>query len=358
MHASFASDIWVGGAGGQMAHKQGLLSSSPKTTPARKTTGALRGIWGQSPDDLWIVGDSGVVLHYSNNELLRVELPQAYKAKNLSAVWGRDNTLWIGGPDGLVLRLDTTSTTFLAQPIVGSAPNGVGAVHAIDGDADSVWLVGSNNLVATYNKDDKDWIRNEALLAAFAPGTPKTLRGLSVDRESIWIVGDGNVVFTSGDGGLTWPADQGPNATDVGTETVGNICYRTIERFDEDLWLGGGKIGTSAKDPCEKLVDPTVTATSLLCRRSGLNSAWTCVHEDQLALPRPILSLKIADGTGWIAMDGGKVASFAMPEGTSAATFTASDTATGYPLLSIISFDKTKVWAVGGGGTVISHGDL
>jgi len=66
---------------------------------------ALHAIWGSGPNDIWVVGDSGTVLHYDGTsfEPSTVQLPLGRKP-NLYGVWGSSaNDVWIVG-DGVALH--------------------------------------------------------------------------------------------------------------------------------------------------------------------------------------------------------------------------------------------------------------
>jgi hypothetical protein len=93
--------------------------------------GALRGIWGSAPNDVYVVGDQGVVLHYTGD-------PEPSEAKmgsgvDLASVWGAGpREVYAVGTvrntnKGMIFRRTTDIWTEF-----GTAPHGLRAVWGID----------------------------------------------------------------------------------------------------------------------------------------------------------------------------------------------------------------------------------
>ena len=103
------------GTGGTALHFDGSSWSAVDS----KTDRTLRSIWGASPEDVWVVGDAGRILHYDGLTLESVPVPDHPEVNHL-AVWGRTpSDIWIGGDKGTVRRFDgVTVTTLLYQPDV------------------------------------------------------------------------------------------------------------------------------------------------------------------------------------------------------------------------------------------------
>jgi len=114
--------------------------------PAGVTT-PLRSINGTANDDIWTVGDEGVILHYNGSSWQAETSPTQ---DNLYAVWSvaRDD-VWIAGADGVLLH--DTGSGWQAQPQLTRARlYGLWAKSASD-----VWAVGSIGTVLHY--DGSSW---------------------------------------------------------------------------------------------------------------------------------------------------------------------------------------------------------
>lgn len=153
------NDVWMVGEKGTVLHFDGddwLAHESP-------TEEALWGIWGASPKQLWAVGGSGrpgaeaTLLRYENDTWAKVELPKFRRAgvRALFKVWGsgKDNVFAVG-QNGVVLQYDGVSWTEL---LVGASD-----------DLIAVWGTGPEDVVAVGGRgngivshyDGKKWSTN------------------------------------------------------------------------------------------------------------------------------------------------------------------------------------------------------
>jgi len=64
----------------------------------------LNAVWGTSPDDVWAVGDAGVVLHFDGQKWSRMKIAGlGNRRPDLYAVWAPEpGHVWIGGQGILV----------------------------------------------------------------------------------------------------------------------------------------------------------------------------------------------------------------------------------------------------------------
>ncbi len=103
---SSANDIWAVGDVGVIRHVTDTTKSE-WTIIDSPTREDLHGLWGSAADDVWAVGAAGTILHYDGNDWRAVAaaFPSADKP-DLRGVWGsaRDD-VWIVG-DGIVLHYD------------------------------------------------------------------------------------------------------------------------------------------------------------------------------------------------------------------------------------------------------------
>lgn len=83
-------DIWGVGDGGLLIHFDG----SGWTPNSTVTTRDLRGIWASGNNDIWAVGAAGTVLHYTNGAWTATTVG----TKDLKGIWGSSPTeIWAGG---------------------------------------------------------------------------------------------------------------------------------------------------------------------------------------------------------------------------------------------------------------------
>src|SRR5262245_32314845 len=83
--------------GGKRRREQPTTSSEPTPVvqPVVPVAGALSAIWGSAPNDVWIVGLEGTILHYNGKDLIQVQSPTNV---GLLAVHGSAyNDIWMVG---------------------------------------------------------------------------------------------------------------------------------------------------------------------------------------------------------------------------------------------------------------------
>lgn len=103
--AASESDVWAVGGTGTIRHYTGdglrwdVVSDVP-------TDEHLNAVWGTSPSDVWAVGNAGVVLHYDGTRWSRVKVAGlGARRPDLYTVWSPGaGQVWIGGY-GVVLAL-------------------------------------------------------------------------------------------------------------------------------------------------------------------------------------------------------------------------------------------------------------
>lgn len=161
IHGFGPSDITVVGNQGTVLRFDGSTWSAQDSG----TTENLWGVWGAAPDDLWAVGGSGfpeatpTVLHYDGTAWSTQTLPTLIRANvhGLFKVWGSSaDNVYVVGQRGVVLHWDGAAWT---EELVGATDDLV----AVWGTApDRVLAVGgrSNGIVARW--DGSSW-RSEPL---------------------------------------------------------------------------------------------------------------------------------------------------------------------------------------------------
>lgn len=187
VHPFAADDVFVVGNGGTILHFDG----KGWTKAAVPTTDPLWGVWGASPDDVWAVGGSGFgsgqpwLLHFDGAEWTPQELPPLSRQNvyALYKVWGtgRDDVRVVG-QDGVALHFDGArweeEDTGAKDDLIslwGTGPDHVVAVGGRGSGLVSVW-------------DGQGW-RTRSLSPL--PG----LNGVWLDSgEEAWVAGGGGTL--------------------------------------------------------------------------------------------------------------------------------------------------------------------
>ena len=62
----------------------------------------LNGVWGAAANDIWAVGDGGVIVHFNGVDWSTIP---SGTTENLSSIWGSGpNDIWAGGDSGILLH--------------------------------------------------------------------------------------------------------------------------------------------------------------------------------------------------------------------------------------------------------------
>jgi hypothetical protein len=100
----------------------------------------LQAIWGSSKDDIWAVGDTGVIRHMTAGALRWAIVPSP-TTEALHSIWGTAaNDIWAVGDFGTILHFDGTSW----KPSAAALPLGKKQhLYGVWGSStDDVWIVG------------------------------------------------------------------------------------------------------------------------------------------------------------------------------------------------------------------------
>jgi cysteine-rich repeat protein len=149
IHGTAANDAWIVGASGLILHWNGTSWSSVTSG----TTLSLRSVWAVSSSVAWSVGDSGRIVYWNGTSWA---IQTSGTTSNLRAVWASSSAnAWAAGDGGRMLHFITTSwnfatsgTTRNVRALWGSAPADVfaaGDSQTIRGWNGTVWLNRNNN---------------------------------------------------------------------------------------------------------------------------------------------------------------------------------------------------------------------
>ena len=161
----------------------------------------VHGIWGSSPDDVWLIADnrasvawqSALTLHGTRQkgELVWTEVDSRASAV-LRGIWGSSaSDVWIVGDQGTIRRLGANGDDWVAV----ESPT-TETLHAVWGSsADDVWVVGESGTV--FHWDGAAWTPSVAALAN--AHTKPNLYGIwGSGPDDVWIVGEGLVLRYTG----------------------------------------------------------------------------------------------------------------------------------------------------------------
>lgn len=230
---SAASNVWGVGDKGELVRWDGTtwtLFRYDGTSVAAKGLGdfdtparsyALRGVWGSAANNVFAVGDSGVVLRYNGTAWSRMTTGTTLQ---LNDVWGSGaSDVYAATATGRLLRFNGTAWSFV--PGV-QAP---GALRSVWGSAsNNVYTVGDGGLMYRYNGTSWQRVRlpaRDVLYAVWGTGasnvyaagsggalyryngtawTPEKAQNGASSIQGFWGTSSGTDVFAAGAGGLIW----------------------------------------------------------------------------------------------------------------------------------------------------------
>ncbi|MGF1469779.1 MAG: hypothetical protein ACFCGT_26950 [Sandaracinaceae bacterium] len=146
-------DLWVVGVEGTMIHHDGSTWARVEVP----TQEDLWGIWGAAPDDIWAVGGSGrsgaeaILLRYDGSAWSQVPLPELdrERVRALFKVWGTSaDNVYAVGQRGVLLRFDGSAWSQIVLPDVADD-----LIALWGSDPDHITVVGGrgNGVVAVWN---------------------------------------------------------------------------------------------------------------------------------------------------------------------------------------------------------------
>ncbi|MDF2697105.1 MAG: Type fimbrial biosis protein PilY1, partial [Labilithrix sp.] len=112
------------------------------TSVDSQSTLRLEAIWGSSPDDIWAVGDKGIIRRMKKGAT-RWEIIPSPTQEQLHGVWGSAaDDVWAVGDRGTILHFDGTEwKPSLAAFTLGKKPD----LRGVWGSSkDDVWIVGES----------------------------------------------------------------------------------------------------------------------------------------------------------------------------------------------------------------------
>lgn len=209
-------DVFVVGAGGLILHRSGTAW----TQMSSNTTADLAGVWAASSNDVWAVGTGGTIRRYDGATWRTITLASTL---DFNAVWGSGpDDVWISG-FGAVLHWNGSAFETKALP---------GTLYALTGtSATDVWATGETAFVDHFTGTWTTAIKPDGNIStwfAIHAITPTNVfvAGFTPGRETMqW-------------NGTTWT----PRTCKLGNS--GCIFQAFFSTSATNLWgVGGGKIG-------------------------------------------------------------------------------------------------------------------
>lgn len=275
-------------------------------------TGAdLRGVWGSSSHNVWIVGDRGTILHWTGTVWTSVTSP--VRNAFFRDVWGSsEHDVWAVGldPIGNLLIIHYDGRAWTRVPIAPTryAPRAVFGTSAND-----VWIVGGPLEYAGDSMLHWDGVRWSTLRTGGAPTRFLDIGGTG--PNDLWIVAlDDTLVHWNGM-----------------FQRVAATLPVAVASFEIGLWARGPE-------------DFWVTGDAGVIHHY-VSGTWTSVDTGTDNLLRNLWGLNT--GTLWAVGNRGTIVRY---DGTN---WSVLEDITPRALLSVWAASATDAWAVGEGGTAL-----
>lgn len=210
--ATSATNVWAVGAGGRIAHWNGI-GWSVQTVAGWPTTRALQAIAFVDASNGWAVGDGLGVVKTTNGGATwsMTTTPTASQAAAYRAIAAISATSVLAvGDAGWSRKLNAAGAPGAARTIAGVNLSGVAFTDELRG-----WAVGDNATCLSTVDGGTTWTAVQMPLPAAPPGVPPFMAA-DLDMRSIAFadpdngiaVGTYQVVWRTSDGGATWQAEQ------------------------------------------------------------------------------------------------------------------------------------------------------
>ena len=203
--ASSPDNVWVVGDYGTIMHWDGNNWNNISCG----TENSLNGVWGTSTGEVWAVGYTGTVLHYKDNQCSVVSFGSN---DDLNDVWVDENMnyVWVVGTGLHYWDIDFTEWTHL----------GGGVLLGVWGFGDKTWAVGQNGAILFYDGTEAQ---------TQSSTTTSTLYGVwGTGTDDVWSVGENGTI-------LHW---DGSGWSDSSTGILGTL--RAVSGLqDGEKWIAG-----------------------------------------------------------------------------------------------------------------------
>lgn len=185
------------------------MGPAPNWTTIASPVGAkfLKAVWGTGPNNVFIVGEAGTILHSTNNGANWSGGVGVGGSQQLEAIWGTGNSIFIVGDSGTILHSTNGGSTWVAASSV--TPAFSGQFYGIWGSStDNLFAVGSDAMIYRSTDGGNTWAQsNNGVVNTSNPST--TLRGVwGSGPNDIYVVGGPPTIYHSTDG-VNWTHQNG-----------------------------------------------------------------------------------------------------------------------------------------------------
>jgi len=304
--------------------KTGQKFQAPKI--ATITPENAHGVMATDDNNIWIVGNWGIIFHSSDGGKNWVEQKSGIKTLLCDGVFVDSKTGWVIGIDGTILHTADGGNTWVKQNS-GTTKHLFGIAFT---DKDYGWVVGEFSTILHTTDGGNTWAPQQ-------PEADKIYNSVCfVDRQNGFIVGESGAMARTTDGGKTWvpiiPKIFERNGLEDEYERPRPTLFCVTFKDALNGWACGN------------------FATILRTTDGGVN--W-----DQLAINTdlPFYTIVIKDGKGWCVGDKG--AYLASADGGLTWNYEPMTIKSKLWFRDVFFASPNKGWIVGGSGTVIGTED-
>jgi hypothetical protein len=232
---SGTDDIWAVGQGGIILRGNAASGFSRVADPSLPDLSSvlLTGIWGSGANDVWIVGSTGTLVHWDGS-VWKPFISPASPNKHLQHVWGAaSDDVWAVGDSGTVLHFDGDMWRKIDPLSIGIKSEDLTSVWgATDGPRERIWVTGVSGALF-------GWSWNNAAMASAATVSAATKVSVTTQNlrsvggaasGDVWAVGDNFSLFQWD--GTSW-------SDGVGATRAGDIIKSVWGSAPDDVWAVG-----------------------------------------------------------------------------------------------------------------------
>jgi hypothetical protein len=241
------NDVWVAGDAGAMLHFDGQQWRPDSVGGYGQS---YRGIWGDGSGAFWFVGTGGVIAAaYDGRDPSRPYPPSAYSLPALAAIWGTAaDDVWAVGAGGTIVHLDGKAWSVVPSPTTADITSIWGFA------ADDIWA--STRGEGALHFDGTTW----SAIQVVAVNSGTTLNWYAVfgiAPDDLWITGSYTYSgYMSGGGGPAW------SHWDGSAWTVGDISRVPFATSGDGVWRSGpGSLWMVDGGTVQRLDGATITRT-------------------------------------------------------------------------------------------------
>jgi len=189
----------------------------------------LNAVWGRSLEDVYAVGDSGMILHFNGTQCIKM---QSNTSNNLNSIWGNDDTIFAVGESGTIIYYN-------GQEWKNSSSGTFNYLNGVWGINNEIYSVGGAGTVLYYN--GTTWVEQPSITF----NSLNAIWGMTINN--VFAVGNSGTIIHFN--GTTWSELSSNTFMDLnsiwGNENlIFTVGYAgTVIKYDESSWETPGKNG-------------------------------------------------------------------------------------------------------------------